>query len=200
MRKVFWVLLVAVAILGLMLSGVQASSLIVTTGTPAGPNFVIGSDIEVGGQFTLGQAYKISDIQFYISGYGHSTPLPTTVCYDTTNTSGDHVPGNPILGFFISGPDDSIGWKGANFDMGLHLDAGSYWVVIQPMLQGLLPFNAPWSIGWVGYKPGADEWVTTYPGEQIGYQVFGEVPVPPGVWLLGSGLLGLVGWRRLRKI
>lgn len=25
------------------------------------------------------------------------------------------------------------------------------------------------------------------------------VPVPPAVWLFGSGLLGLVGWRRLRK-
>jgi len=25
------------------------------------------------------------------------------------------------------------------------------------------------------------------------------VPVPPAVWLLGSGLLGLVGWRRFRK-
>lgn len=25
------------------------------------------------------------------------------------------------------------------------------------------------------------------------------VPVPPTVWLLGSGLLGLVGWRRFRK-
>ena len=24
-------------------------------------------------------------------------------------------------------------------------------------------------------------------------------PVPPTVWLLGSGLLGLVGWRRIRK-
>jgi hypothetical protein len=26
-----------------------------------------------------------------------------------------------------------------------------------------------------------------------------DVPVPPTVWLLGSGLLGLVGWRRFRK-
>jgi hypothetical protein len=25
------------------------------------------------------------------------------------------------------------------------------------------------------------------------------VPLPPGVFLLGSGLLGLVGWRRFRK-
>ena len=25
------------------------------------------------------------------------------------------------------------------------------------------------------------------------------VPLPPTVWLLGSGLLGLVGWRRFRK-
>jgi hypothetical protein len=24
-------------------------------------------------------------------------------------------------------------------------------------------------------------------------------PIPPGFWLLGSGLLGLAGWRRLRK-
>jgi len=32
-----------------------------------------------------------------------------------------------------------------------------------------------------------------------GYGVAPAVPIPPTVLLLGSGLLGLVGWRRFRK-
>jgi hypothetical protein len=38
--------------------------------------------------------------------------------------------------------------------------------------------------------------LTSFNIDNISYEV---VPVPPTVWLLGSGLLGLVGWRRCRK-
>ena len=41
------------------------------------------------------------------------------------------------------------------------------------------------------------------PGGVIGSEAFtvygSKVPVPPSALLLGSGLLGLGGWRRLRK-
>jgi hypothetical protein len=43
----------------------------------------------------------------------------------------------------------------------------------------------------------------TYPDCNIGFDTFRfqsqAVPIPGAVWLLGSGLLGLVGWRRVRQ-
>jgi len=38
-----------------------------------------------------------------------------------------------------------------------------------------------------------------YLGKVVDYHVQSPVPVPPTVWLLGSGLLGLVGWRRFKR-
>jgi hypothetical protein len=45
------------------------------------------------------------------------------------------------------------------------------------------------------------EIIQTAPGNTSGVAFFrvDPVPVPPSAWLLGSGLLGLVGWRRFRK-
>jgi len=43
---------------------------------------------------------------------------------------------------------------------------------------------------------------TAIPASGFSYvqtRVGGEVPIPPSVLLLGSGLLGLAGWRRFRK-
>ncbi|MCK9377799.1 MAG: DUF4082 domain-containing protein [Syntrophobacterales bacterium] len=48
--------------------------------------------------------------------------------------------------------------------------------------------------------------VLTYPNEtfsgETGYfgPDFQTVPVPPATYLLGSGLLGLIGWRKFRKV
>jgi hypothetical protein len=44
-----------------------------------------------------------------------------------------------------------------------------------------------------------DTVVFTPHGNQLAIDNINAIPVPPTVWLLGSGLLGLVGWRRLRK-
>jgi hypothetical protein len=52
----------------------------------------------------------------------------------------------------------------------------------------------------------SDLWLFSSPGSSIGQvgvslnnDIPPVIPVPPTVWLLGSGLLGLVGWRRFRK-
>jgi hypothetical protein len=46
---------------------------------------------------------------------------------------------------------------------------------------------------------GFEEWHTGSADSTILNLSISSVPVPGGLWLLGSGLLGLAGWRRFRK-
>ena len=58
--------------------------------------------------------------------------------------------------------------------------------------------GGPWPVDGVG--GGGSGYVGEFDLMYLGqYTVVGAVPLPPSCILLGSGLLGLVGWRRFRK-
>ena len=103
------------------------------------------------------------------------------------------------------------------------LGSGTYWIGLTFKLQG---WTWVWSSGepvtsytnWASGEPnnsGGSEFSGTlrnfspYNGawndESGGYSYFGivetiaPVPIPPAVWLLGSGLIGLIGIRRFRR-
>jgi len=92
----------------------------------------------------------------------------------------------------LIGTTANSGWLGIDYDgakLTFMYDTGSGWQEIATCDSFFTenPF-----FGVQGYNPYGD-WLS-FRVEQV--QV---VPLPAGVWLLGSGLLGLAGWRRFRK-
>jgi hypothetical protein len=72
--------------------------------------------------------------------------------------------------------------------------------VYGPLTDGVATINHPWGADryWYFEIPGLS--TISLLGSGLTYeQQASPVPVPPGVLLLGSGLLGLVGWRRLKN-
>jgi PA14 domain len=60
---------------------------------------------------------------------------------------------------------------------------------------GIHPFEVQFYEDFGG--PSGVDLILGSPGNCIRYC---PIPLPPSVWLMGSGLLGLVGWRRFRKV
>jgi len=67
---------------------------------------------------------------------------------------------------------------------------------LRPFL-GIISSDALTSVSIASEQLGPDD--TQWPAVDNFYVGLAAVPVPPTVLLLGSGLLGLVGWRRFRK-
>ena len=65
---------------------------------------------------------------------------------------------------------------------------------VEPGESGYINVNWP-EVTWVQFNAVYQE----YGGASIDNLKFNEVPLPGAVWLLGSGLLGLIGVRRFRK-
>ncbi|MGO9175291.1 MAG: PEP-CTERM sorting domain-containing protein [Desulfobaccales bacterium] len=68
-----------------------------------------------------------------------------------------------------------------------------------PTVDPILSFNADQLI--VNFNAASSDNLGTNPGAfyTFSYSYGTPVPLPPSMLLLGSGLLGLVGWRRFRK-
>jgi hypothetical protein len=118
----------------------------------------------------VGQNVLITYYDFRVSIFDHATDLVPFATYEFRGPS--------MMGYgwgFLTDPGRAMIFDG---DMSL----------LVTVLSGSGIFNAPTveiinSIG---------------PGEE-GAGGPGTVPLPPPIWLFGSGLLGLAGWRRFRK-
>lgn len=103
--------------------------------------------------------------------------------------------------------DDYVpGWYGVD-GLDWELDAGTYWVAFEVRsgqdFNGSMPIGVPDPMDKYAYysnlNPGYyQEWT----GDTWGFQIEGSlapvnaVPIPGAVWLLGSGIAGLIGFRR----
>jgi hypothetical protein len=108
-----------------------------------------------------------------------------------TNLSGQHISKNMT----ISGLANPGQWIPVSMSAALRLDADQQnpnsggQIVIDPYLY----IDPSWQ--YANYF----KVYITYDGSELGPEYKAIVPVPAAVWLLGSGLIGLIGIRRFRK-
>ena len=116
-----------------------------------------------------------------------------------------NLPGEILLSeSFLSSAPGQETWQGpAPFS--LLLTAGSYWLCFEvpatSIFFGTMKDNAvyPLADAEYAYSPGTGTYFSYLPNMGTGFRVYGDaapVPVPGAVWLMGSGLVGLIGLRR----
>lgn len=193
----------SILVLCLSMAAVSWATLILDTGqnpdSITGP-FSLASDQWLTGQFTTTQAWNIGAMEGYI--YTQSAGEVDVTIYSNTG----NLPGTPLITrSFQSSDDFTTEWQGTTGFAG-NLAAGSYWIA----------FTVPTSSTFYGGLGVADNpppnpmSLEAYTNDQgvtwtnwplnLGVRIeAAPVPVPPTVWLLGSGLLGLAGWRKFKK-
>ena len=160
-------------------------------GAGVGTNFTLGGDFYVSVHYKLNQLYNGTQAHFFAGGnmlrsyerdynnyhvwlgYWYGT-ISTS---DMEATMGLRRTGGTIEALVNGTPFCSYYWGTGDVYVSFNIQSNSY---------------GGWSGGYLDI---------TYDNLRVQCDAFPSgppVPVPPSVWLLGSGLLGLVGWRRFR--
>ena len=194
------------AVCACILSFVSHSSnatTVVDTG-PAPPGVLAGFSLSSGqwlsAQFTTDVDYTISSVEGWIS-LSEADTFGTVAIYSNSN---DEKPGAELFSAEFEGQGRAAAWLGAS-GLSWHLPADTYWVSFEARAGQLLhasmtgPVPNPLSlIAWSQDQAGT--W-TTAPNVNSNFGVrIQAVPIPPALWLFGSGLLGLVGVARRKKL
>lgn len=178
------------------------ASIIVDTGIPAGFYFgqISGVSTGIANNFTLNQAYFLTDAQSFLMSNGRSLTLSI---YD----DGGDVPdiSDEIYSGIINTQEGSQDdWYGVS-NMNLYLDPGTYWIALEVRLEngddydGFFKTNPPYPL-----ESSATSFVVGYglynyspDGIKLGFRIQGNpVPIPSAFWLLSSGFACLIGLKR----
>jgi hypothetical protein len=188
--------LLIIVILVLTIQNAHAA-LIIDTGTGSDSQLYLGPSQLLAGKFTLYQDYQITGVQGLIHIY--TTGAVNYKIYKDDNAI-DILPGNQIYSTPYTIPAASDNWYGPS-GLTWGLSAGTYWIALEPDSGDFgMPTSPPNPLSNYAYFTSANkEWM---PGGTFSVRIYGEssaVPIPGAIWLLGSGLIGLIGIRRLRK-
>ncbi|MCP3873157.1 MAG: VPLPA-CTERM sorting domain-containing protein [Desulfobacteraceae bacterium] len=173
------------------------ATFVVDTGEPDYlGQWAVFSNQWVAGQFTLNQAYTISDIEGNFRGDGGT--LTMVVYGDSANLPDTN---NEFLNGQITVSDTHPGankWYSLS-GLSLNLAAGDYWLAYEvrtgDTYNGSVSLFMPDPLD--AYVYSTDAGTTYTPGSSFALRIQGDpVPIPGAVWLLGSGLIGLAGLRR----
>lgn len=186
----------------LLVTGAHAAYLVDTGEDALATKPVLASTQWLAGEFVLDNRSTITDIE----GWMQERPGAVTIAISNgaTNQYGGEIPGSEIYSqsFVLGGPIYTLGWHGIS-SLSWILDPGTYWVSFEiregSTYSGMMGRGANPLLNNAYHENGA--WVarddTNLPVKIQG-NVSG-VPIPGAIWLLGSGLVGLVGLRKKSK-
>jgi hypothetical protein len=172
--------------------------------TGPGPNVAAGSALGadpaaqwLAAEFTTTDDYTITDVEGWIAPFFDGGDGTVAIYTDGGDVPGTELFAAPFLGF---GPDVPS-WTGAS-GLSWALPAGTYWVSFEvrpgQVLEGVMPdpspnpllneaFSNDFGVSWFGQDD-----------IDIGVRIQ-AVPLPPALYLFGTGLLGLIGISRKKK-
>jgi hypothetical protein len=170
------------------------AALLIDTGQGSGGQNLLDPTQYLAAEFTLNQAYQITAVQGWIHIY--TTGAVNYKIY----SDGGNVPGTTqIYSTQYTIPALSDNWYGPS-GLTWELSAGTYWLSFEPISGLFSSKNSPtYPLSNYAYFNSTlgPSWTE---GSSFGVRIYAEpVPIPAAVWLLGSGLIGLIGIRRFRK-
>ncbi len=187
------------------------AGLIIDTGQPSDTRqFLLDGQnyTGLGGRIYLDQPYDLSRLEGWLR---QDTTDGPNICAARLYQDGiiepnGYNPGQIIAQYLVAVTKTGVaGWYGVDLPS-LRLAAGWYWLAFEidgnyQDFSGVMLGDSPHPLSleaktWAGNDAPwlRDEYLN------LGFRVYGElVPLPGAVVLLGSGLLGLAGWRRFRK-
>ncbi len=193
-----------------LLPGIASASFVLDTGTPSDPTLapvILNSTSWVAGEFSLGAESNITSLAAYLAPGGSGRGGTPTYTFDIYS-------GSPFLDTqkstlvplqSFSATFSGTGWNttNTNFD----LAGGTYWLALQMSTTGTLdlPQESPLStgtapaLGFATLSTNTAGKFTQTGALPVGLEVTASpVPLPAGIWLLGSGLLSLGAFARRR--
>ena len=153
------------------------------------------------GEFVLTQDYRITALEGWIE------PRRSGSLQYKIYSDGGEIPGSLIYSTSYAMLEETAGYGGWYGPSGLtwNLPVGIYWLSFEPSntdFEGNMQVSILSPLSNYAYQVlTVSPWLG-YDSLSIGVRIYGEpstVPIPGAVWLLVSGLIGLVGIRRFRK-
>lgn len=178
----------------------HAADIIYTGPGPDGaPGYIFDSTYWMAAEFTLPTAYEITDVEGWMYVVSGSHMANISIYNDGGDLPGNPTPFSQSFNVINLPPADWVGLTGLSWS----LPAGTYWAVFggSGTLQVGMPFPSANPLPYIGYtRNSGTSWEIQ--DLKIGVWIQGTpaaVPVPPSLFLLGSGLAGLGIFRRKNK-